>query len=47
MKYFTKNLKIHKYPVPKNCKVTYANEKLTDKIPAGTEKCDDCFKLPR
>ena len=47
MKYFVKNLKVHKYPVPNNCKVEYTGEKLHDEPPAGYEKCDDCFKLPR
>jgi len=47
MKYFIKNLKVHKYPVPNKCKVKYTGEKLHDSIPAGYEKCDDCFSLPR
>jgi len=47
MKYFVKNLKVHKHPVPSRCKVVYTNEKLHDSPPAGTEKCDDCFQLPR
>jgi hypothetical protein len=47
MKYFVKNNKVHKYPVPSNCKVKYTQEKLHDSPPAGYEKCDDCFKLPR
>jgi len=47
MKYFVKNLKVHKYPVPSTCKVKYTGEKLYDSPPAGYEKCDDCFRLPR
>jgi len=47
MKYFVKNLKVHKYPVPAQCKVKYTGERLHDDIPQGYEKCDDCFKLPR
>ena len=47
VKYFVKNLKVHKYPVPSRCKVVYTDEKLHDTPPAGTEKCDDCFQLPR
>jgi hypothetical protein len=48
MKYFLKNIKVHKYPVPKNCKVKYTSERLCDSPPAGYEKCDDCFShLPR
>lgn len=47
MKYFVKNNKVHKYPVPPKCKVKYTNEKLHDSPPAGYEKCDDCFNLPR
>jgi len=47
MKYFVKNLKVHKYPVPSKCKVKHTGEKLHDKPPAGYEKCDDCFGLPR
>jgi len=48
MKYFVKNLKVHKYPVPATCKVTYTGEKLYDSPPAGYEKCDHCFpELPR
>ena len=47
MKYFVKNLKVHKYPVPSTCKVKYTGEKLHDSPPAGCEKCDDCFRLPR
>ena len=49
-KYFIKNNKIHKYPVPDNCKVEYTGETLyddLDDVPKGYEKCDDCFKLPR
>lgn len=47
MKYFVKNNKVHKHPVPKKCKVTYTNERLHDSPPSGYEKCDDCFELPR
>jgi hypothetical protein len=47
LKYFVKNLKNHKYPVPSNCKVKYTGEKLLDSPSASYEKCDDCFKLPR
>lgn len=46
-KYFVKNSKTHKYPVPSGCKVKYTNEKLHPQPPAGYEKCDYCFKLPR
>lgn len=38
MKYFVKNLKVHKHPVPTKCKVKYTGEKLHDKPPAGYEK---------
>lgn len=48
VRYFVKNLKVHKYPVPSQCKVTYTNETLYDSPPAGYEKCDDCYpELPR
>lgn len=48
MRYFVKNLKIHKYPVPSTCKVRYNEEPLHDSPPHGYEKCDDCFtNLPR
>lgn len=48
MKYFVKNLKVHKYPVPEKCKVIYTNETLYDEPPTGIEKCDHCFpELPR
>lgn len=47
MKYFVKNMKVHKYPVPSNCKVEYTGEELHDEPPKGYEKCDDCFELPR
>lgn len=48
VKYFVKNLKIHKYPVPNRCKVKYTDEPLHDSPPASPEKCDDCFpELPR
>jgi len=47
MKYFVKNLKIHKYPVPSNCKVKHTGETLHSTPPTGYEKCDDCFNLPR
>lgn len=47
MKYFVKNLKVHKYPVPLDCKVKYTGEPLHDNPPQGYEKCDDCFNLPR
>lgn len=47
VKYFVKNLKVHKYPVPRDCKVKYNGEKLYDQPPPGYEKCDDCFRLVR
>ena len=48
MKYFVKNLKVHKHPVPSTCTVKYDGEKLLDSPPSGTEKCDNCFTdLPR
>lgn len=48
MKYFVKNLKIHKFPVPAGCKVVHTGEKLHDHPPASYEKCDDCYpELPR
>jgi hypothetical protein len=48
MKYFVKNNKVHKYPVPPTCTVKYTNEPLHDTPPAGHEKCDNCFtNLPR
>jgi len=47
MKYFVKNLKVHKYPVPEVCKVKYTDEKLYDDPAAGYEKCGGCFELPR
>ena len=47
MRYFVKNLKVHKYPIPSNCKVKYTSEKLHATVPKGYEKCDDCFNLPR
>jgi len=48
MKYFVKNLKNHKYPVPPTCKVKHTGEPLHDSPTPGYEKCDDCFTdLPR
>jgi hypothetical protein len=48
MKYFVKNKKIHKHPVPSSCKVKYTDEKLYSSPPSGYEKCDHCFtELPR
>ena len=48
VKYFVKNLKVHKYPVPSKCKVIYTTETLHDSPELGYEKCDDCFpELPR
>jgi len=48
VKYFVKNNKVHKYPVPDRCKVVYTREPLHDTPPAGYEKCDDCFpELPK
>jgi len=48
VQYFVKNLKVHKYPVPDDCKVTYTGETLHYSPPEGYEKCDDCFpELPR
>jgi hypothetical protein len=47
MAYFVKNDKVHKHPVPAGCKVKYSGEALHVTPPAGYEKCDDCFKLPR
>jgi hypothetical protein len=47
MQYFVKNDKVHKYPVPSNCKIVYSDEKLHADPPEGPEKCDDCFNLPR
>ena len=48
MKYFVKNLKNHKYPVPATCNVEYSNEQLHDSPLPGYEKCDNCFtELPR
>jgi len=48
VKYFVKNLKVHKYPVPDSCNVDYTNETLHDDPPIGYEKCDNCFlELPR
>lgn len=44
MKYFVKNLKVHKYPVPNSCNVKYDNENLHDSKPHGYEECDHCFK---
>jgi hypothetical protein len=47
MRYFVKNLKVHKHPKPKKCKVQYTGETLHSSPPDGYEKCDDCFDLPR
>jgi len=47
MKYFVKNKKVHKYPVPSNCSVKYSDEKKKSSIPDGYEKCDHCFNLPK
>jgi hypothetical protein len=48
MKYFVKNLKVHKYPVPASCNVKHTGETLHDEPPKGYEKCDNCFtNLPR
>lgn len=48
MKYFVKNSKVHKYPVPNSCTVKYTGETLYDNPPQGYEKCDNCFReLPR
>lgn len=44
MKYFIKNDKIHKYPVPSTCSVKYTGEKLHDTKPKGYEECEHCFK---
>lgn len=47
-KYFVKNQKVHKHPVPPTCTVGYSGETLHDQPPAGYEKCDNCFTdLPR
>ncbi len=44
MKYFVKDLKVHKPPAPRNCKVTYTGEKLHSGPPLGYEKMtvSDC-----
>ncbi len=47
MRYFAKNLNVHKYPVPPRCKVHYTGETLHDNLPQSYEKRDDCFNLPR
>lgn len=47
MAYFVKNQKIHKKPVPNNCQVKYTDQKVHNTIPAGYEKCDHCFNLPK
>jgi hypothetical protein len=47
MQFFVKDNKIHKYPQPSKCKVKYAREKLLNSMPAGYEKCEDCFGVPR
>lgn len=48
MRYFVKNMKNHKYPVPNSCNVTYTGEKLHDSPVQGYEKCDRCWpELPR
>jgi hypothetical protein len=46
VKYFIKNTRVHKYPVPSSCHVEYTGEKLYDTIPEGYDKCDHCFGLP-
>jgi hypothetical protein len=46
VKYFIKNTRVHKYPVPSNCNVIYTGETLHDTIPEGVDRCDHCFGLP-
>ena len=47
MAYSVKNLKVHKHLVPSSCKVKHTGEQLHSAPPAGYEKCDDCFNVPR
>lgn len=41
--FFVKNLKNHKYPVPKTCNVVYKDEEIKSKVTQGKELCDHCF----
>jgi hypothetical protein len=47
MKYFVKNTRVHKQPPQNGCNAKRTNEPLHDKPPAGVDKCDRCFNLPR
>jgi len=47
VQYFVKNRKVHKHPVPSNCKVSYDGQTLHAMVASTYEKCDDCWsKLP-
>jgi hypothetical protein len=48
VKYFLKDGKLHKYPLPKNCDVTYSDEELYDDPPKGMSDsaCGKCFTFP-
>ncbi len=51
-KYFVKNKKVHKKPVPSSCLVIYNDQKLydtdTEAMKHADEKCDKCFpELPQ
>lgn len=43
MKYFIKDLMVHKYPPPKDCNYNYVGERVLKTIPLGFEKCKKCF----
>lgn len=43
MRYFIKDFKVHKYPVPKSCKSNYLGEKLFRTSPLSFEECRNCF----
>lgn len=45
VKYFLKNEKLHKYPLPETCDVQYGNEELYENPPQATAQaaCKKCF----
>lgn len=46
-KYFVVNDKVHIMPVPPNCWESYTGlETLLNDVPAGKEKCKECFERP-
>ena len=48
LRYFVKDLMVHKYPVSNECKITHLKEVLHSHPPAGYAKCASCFpEIPR